>query len=49
MASVKMQIPTNSIYFLPFYERKVTKFQGDIENINVLVSLPKTQKLPERE
>ena len=38
MPSAKMQILANSIYFLPFYGRKVTKCQGEMENINVLVS-----------
>ena len=44
MASAKMQILANSIYFLPFYDRKVIKCQGEIEDVNVLVSMPKTQK-----
>ena len=44
MASAKMQVLANSIYFLPFYDRKITKCQGEMENINVVVSMPKTQK-----
>ena len=47
MASAKIQFLANSIYFLPFSDRKVTKYQGEMENINVLVSMTKTQKQPE--
>ena len=45
MASAEMQFPTNSIYFLSFYYKKVTKYQREMENINVLVSMPKKTKV----
>ena len=47
MASAKLQFLVNSIYSLPIFGRKVAKCQGEMENVNVLVSIPKPQKRPE--